>query len=113
VIAQPLAEAAVRDVVLYAVTLERWLDNLPSSLGALGAEIVGNAADGFGLSLLVATNRGGGPEALRQALISAGATEPRIAEIGSHAARFDMSGGQHCPGCGEASRSLSDRGEAA
>jgi len=108
VIAQPLAEAAVRDVVLYAVTLERWRDNLRSSLEALGAEILGNAADGFGLSLMVATAGDAGPEVLRQALVSAGAPEPRIAEIGSHAARFDLAGGQR-----QMARGETDRGEAA
>jgi len=94
VIAQPLAEAAAREVVVYAVALERWLDNLPSSLDALGAEILDNAADGFGLSLMVATVGDAGPERLRETLVRAGAVEPRIAEIGSHAARFDFSAAQ-------------------
>jgi chorismate mutase len=108
VIAQPLAEAAARDVVLYAVTLERWRDNLPSGLEALGAEILDNAADGFGLSLMIATVGDAGPEILRRALLAAGAAEPRIAEIGSHAARFDLADGRRQMAQGEA-----DRGEAA
>ncbi len=91
VIAQPLAEAAARDVVVHAVALERWLDDLPARLDALGAEILDNAADGFGLSLMIATSGEVAPERLRETLIRAGAVEPRIAEIGSHAARFDVS----------------------
>ena len=55
VIAQPLAEAAVRDVVLYDVDA-RWLAGAPPSASrrAIDAEIVGAAADGAKLSLLVA-----------------------------------------------------------
>jgi chorismate mutase len=118
VIAQPLAEAAARDVVVYAAALERWLDDLPSSLGALGAEILDNAADGFGLSLMIATVGGAGPELLREALIRAGAVEPRIAEIGSHAARFDFSASQRQCARNEAARNEAApnepaRGEAA
>jgi chorismate mutase len=90
VIAQPLAEAAAREVVVYAIALERWRDHLPSSLAALGAEILGNAADGYGLSLMVATPGHVTPQELREALINTGLTEARIAEIGSHAARFDL-----------------------
>ncbi len=74
--------------------LERWLDDLPSSLAALGAEILDNAADGFGLSLMIATRGDVGPDGLREALVRAGAVEPRIAEIGSHAARFDLASAQ-------------------
>ncbi|WP_026607059.1 chorismate mutase [Methylocapsa acidiphila] len=94
VIAQPLAEAAARDVVVYSIALERWLDEGPTRLAALGAEILDSAADGFGLSLMVAASGAVGPEQLREALIQAGAVEPRIAEIGSHAARFDFSSAQ-------------------
>lgn len=91
VIAQPLAEAAAREVVLYAVAIERWLDDPPSRFDALGAEILDQGADGAGLSLLVALTGGASAELLREALVGAGALEPSIVEIGSHAARFDMS----------------------
>jgi chorismate mutase len=91
VIAQPLAEAAVREVVLYAVTCERWLQSPPRSLGALGAEILDSGADGSGQSLLVAMTGGASPEFLSETLVGAGACAPSIVEIGSHAARFDVS----------------------
>jgi chorismate mutase len=90
VIAQPLKDAAAREVVVHAVAIERWHGALPARLARLGAEILGNAPDGFGLSLLVAAPGSVTAAELRQALLDAGAEAPRLAEIGSHAARFDI-----------------------
>ncbi len=53
-------------------TLDRWRGEYPQAIAALGGEIVGNAADGMGLSLLVA-RPGGLPE---------GAARPRLAAGG-------------------------------
>jgi chorismate mutase len=89
VIAQPLADAAVRDVVLHAVSLERWHEGLPACLAALDAEILGTAADGVGLSLLVAAPGAVGTGRLQAALVAIGAPA-RTAEVGSHAARFEF-----------------------
>ncbi|MGA2493463.1 MAG: chorismate mutase [Roseiarcus sp.] len=91
VIARPLADGAARDVVLEAVTVDRWRGEYPQAVAELGGEIVGNAADGMGLSLLVAR-----PGALRDgsaatALAAAGAADARSQEIGAHAARYDGS----------------------
>ena len=91
VIAKPLADGAARDVVLEAVTVDRWRGEYPQAIAELGGEIVGNAADGMGLSLLVAR-----PGALRDgaaaaALAAAGAADARSQEIGAHAARYDGS----------------------
>jgi chorismate mutase len=91
VIAKPLADGAARDVVLEAVTVDRWRGEFPQAIGALGGEIIGNAADGMGLSLLVA-RPGGLPEgAGGLALAQAGAEDVRSLEVGAHAARFDGS----------------------
>jgi chorismate mutase len=89
-IAQPLNDAAARDVVLFAVSLERWRDGLPGSLAKLGVEILGNAPNGFGLALLVAAPGTVGLADLHKAFAEAGAGAPRLVEIGSHAARFDI-----------------------
>jgi chorismate mutase len=91
VIARPLADGAARDVVLEAVTVDRWRGEYPQAIAELGGEIVGNAADGMGLALLVAR-----PGALRDgsaaaALAAAGAADARSQEIGAHAARYDGS----------------------
>jgi chorismate mutase len=90
VIAQPLNDAAARDIVMHAVSLERWRDALPAGLARLGAEIIGNGPDGFGLSLLVAAPGSVAAADLRQAFNEAGAGKARLAEVGSHAARFDI-----------------------
>lgn len=91
VIAKPLAEGAARDIVIESVSLDRWRGAYPAALGALGGEIIGNAADGMGLSLLTARPGGLEPSAVIGALRDAGAGDLRIAEVGAHAARFDFS----------------------
>ena len=94
VIAQPLAEAAVRDVCLYAVALDGWKGTAPSRLGAIDADIIAAAQDGAGTSVLVAIRGEAPQEQLREALAAAGAIAPRIAEVGGHAARFEASEAQ-------------------
>jgi hypothetical protein len=89
VLSRPLAEAAATDVLLYSVTLERWRDAIPSELGGLGCEIVGNAAADAGLALLVATPGAVTPQELCAALGRAGCHGPRAVPVGSHAARYD------------------------
>jgi chorismate mutase len=89
VLAQPLAEAAARDVVLYDVTMAHGASDFPLGFGARGLEFLGQFEDGSGLSLMIATEAG--LDELRETLVRAGAAGPRIAEIGSHAARFDLS----------------------
>ncbi|HEY4846837.1 MAG TPA: chorismate mutase [Methylocella sp.] len=93
VIAQPLAEAAARDVVLYDVTIAHGASDFAPGFGARGLAILGQFKDGFGLSLMIATQAG--LDDLREILVRAGAAGPRIAEIGSHAARFDLSEAQN------------------
>ena len=96
VIAQPLAEAAVRDVCLYAVSVEGWQGRTPARLDAIDADIVSLAPDGAKASLLVAADGAVSLQQLRNALAGAGAgaIAPQIAEIGGHAARFDASEAQ-------------------
>ena len=91
VISKPLADGAARDVVLEQVTLDRWRADIPHSLRAIGAEVIGSAADGMGLALLI--ERPGALEAgaVSAALRSAGAADVRASEIGAHASRFDAS----------------------
>ena len=91
VIAKPLADGAARDVVVEAVSLDRWRGDYPAALGEVGAEIIGNAADGMGLALLVARPGEVGPQVVPAALARAGAGDLRLAEVGAHAARFDVS----------------------
>ena len=86
VVSKPVEDAAAREVVLYAIQVERWRDALPALIAEAGGEIVGNAPDRMGLSLLLAlsgANVGAAGERLRGL---PGATG--VAEVGSHAARF-------------------------
>jgi chorismate mutase len=87
VVSKSVEDAAAREVVLYAIRVERWRDALPALIAEAGGDIIGNAPDRIGLSLLVAVPgvKAGDPgERLRRL---PGAT--RLAEVGSHAARFD------------------------
>ena len=104
VVAQPLAEAAVRDVCLYAVRFDGWKGNAPSHLVAIDADFIGAAMDGAEPSLLVAVDGALAPEQLREALEAAGAIAPRLAEIGGHAARFEASEAQRRPASVEAAQ---------
>jgi len=94
-VAQPLAEAAARDLVLWSLSLDRWSGGLPAALGALGGEIIGNASDGVGLSLLASMPGTVDAAALSVALAEACAGEARIAEVGSHAARYSLAAQRH------------------
>ncbi len=91
VISKPLADGAARDVVLESVTLDRWRPDALVALGAIGAEVIGSAADGMGLSLLVARPGGIAADAVSAALRSAGGADVRGSEVGAHADRIEAS----------------------
>lgn len=83
VIARPIADAAVREVVLYVARVERWTGQMKLALAAALGEVTASAADDSGLSLLIAADGETLPSQLGEAL---GGVE--LTEIGSHAARF-------------------------
>lgn len=89
VIAKPLADAAVREIVLYAAKVERWTPALATALSQQLAEVSASAADGSRLSLLIAASGETGLEQIRAALEPGGVSD--LTEIGSHAARFTHS----------------------
>jgi chorismate mutase len=89
VVANPLSDGAARDVVIESVSLDRWRGDYPSAVGALGGSIIGNAAEGVGLSLLIARPGATQVDNLSDALHKAGARDLRIVEVGAHAARFE------------------------
>ena len=91
VVSKPLVDGAARDVVLESVTLDRWRADIPHALRKIGAEAIGSAANGMGLALLVARPGDIAPDAVSEALRSAGAADVRASEIGAHADRFDAS----------------------
>jgi chorismate mutase len=87
VVAKPLEDAALHDVVLHAIHLPG-----PATAPALPAPaaILNAAATPTGLSLLVATPEDCSIETLETFFAGAGHPAPRIAFIGSHAARFEV-----------------------
>ena len=91
VISKPLADGAARDVVLESVTLDRWRADASHALRTVGAEVIGSAADGMGLSLLVARPGKIAADAVSAALRSAGGADVRGSEVGAHADRIDAS----------------------
>jgi chorismate mutase len=90
VISQPLAEAAARDIVLQMLTLDRWSGAVPTAVAELGGEIIGNAGDAIGLSVLIALPGAVAAERFRDQLVAGGIVGFRLAEVGSHAARFEL-----------------------
>lgn len=88
VISKPLEDAAVREIVLIAVKVERWREDTEKTLTAIGAEITGSAGVEGGLSLLVAIEGEAGLDAITTVLAQARVGRIEAAEVGSHARRF-------------------------
>jgi hypothetical protein len=88
VISKPLADGAARDVVLESVVLDRWRPDFPRALKEVSADIIGSAADGIGLSLLIGRPGPIASDAIGAALRSAGGDDVRSVEVGAHADRF-------------------------
>jgi chorismate mutase len=83
VVSRPLADAAVRDVVLYAASFERWGGKEQSAVAALGCEVIASAGSSRGLSVLLAA-----PGAVPAGDLQTALAAADLAEIGSHAERF-------------------------
>jgi predicted dinucleotide-binding enzyme len=93
VISKPLADAAVREVVLHAVRVERWRDAAADAVATLGGEIVCTTGLAGELSALVATPGSVEPADLVAALEASRAPVSEIVEVGSHAGRLQLKGG--------------------
>jgi len=102
VIAMPSAATPATEVVVHSLWVDRWRDDIPAAVAALGGEILEQAADDDGLALLVALPGGsatpgdsamgeGSARRLRDRLVT-DAGDTRVAWIGSHAARYDFRG---------------------
>lgn len=98
VISKPLPDGGARQVVLESMAMDRWRGGYPEAIAGMGGEILGYAADGMGLSMLVARPGELVDTAAADALKVAGAADVRTAEIGSHASRFDATHGMEAKG---------------
>ena len=90
VISNPLADGGARDVVLESVEVDRWRPSFSAVLQTIAAEVIGSAANGVGLALLIARPGAIPPDAVSAELRSAGGADVRSAEVGAHARRFDF-----------------------
>jgi len=90
VVARPLADGGARDVVLEAVSLDRWRPSYVNAMAAISTDIVARGGDGAGLNLLVARPGGANAGEVVDALDGAGARDVRVFEVGSHASRFEF-----------------------
>src|SRR5918997_5803480 len=80
VISKPLADAAVRDVVLYAARLERWQDRTRQVLEKLGGEVIASAGHNGGLSVLLAVPGERERMTLQEAIDKAGSSVSELVE---------------------------------
>jgi chorismate mutase len=90
VVSKPIADAAVREVVLYALGVERWREGLQPALAAIGARVEHSAGDEAGLALLVSAPGDAGADAITGAMAGLGVGVFDLREIGSHATRFKL-----------------------
>lgn len=88
VIAKPVEDGAARDVVLYAVTLGRWRADVATIANRAGFDLI--AADQASGAILLAAARTMAASELRHAFGQHQLDVESIAEVGSHAARFDF-----------------------
>jgi chorismate mutase len=86
-LAKPLADAAVREVIVASLQVERWSPALTASLAQHGVSVETSCGIPQGLAVLVSHGEEVDIDAFLQAL-SAGGTPARYEEIGSHARRF-------------------------
>ena len=89
-VSKPIEDAAVREIVLYALGIERWRPGLEAALSAIGARIESSAGDEDGLNMLVSAPGTAGRDALTGAMAGLGVGVFDLAEIGSHATRFRL-----------------------
>jgi len=100
VVATPLGDATARDVVILNAALDGWSDDLPLLLAEQKIEILDKHVNGSPVSLMLAVSRHEPAAADHaadervQAIFKACGHQTDIAEIGSHAARFDLALGR-------------------
>jgi chorismate mutase len=90
VVSKPIDDAAVREVVLYALGVERWREGLQAALGQVGAMIESSAGDESGLNMLVSAPGSVSLDTLYGTMAGLGVGVFDLHEIGSHAARFRL-----------------------
>ena len=90
VVSKPIEDAAVREVVLFSLGVERWREGLQGALSRLGASVESSAGDEGGLSLLVSAPGSVTLDDMFAAMSGLGVGVFDVQEIGSHANRFRL-----------------------
>jgi chorismate mutase len=88
VISKPLSDAAVREVVIASLTVERWKPDAQRKLEQMGMKVVMTGGTHAALSVLTAHPQTLTPKFITAALIDSGCGDVRYHEIGGHTASF-------------------------
>jgi chorismate mutase-like protein len=92
VVSKPLADAAVREVIVASLTVERWKPDAPQKLAKLGMKVVMTGGTHAALSVLTAHPETLSPDFILSTLRDMGCGSVRYAEIGGHTAPFSVTG---------------------
>jgi chorismate mutase len=90
VVSKPLAEAAVREVVVASLTVERWRADAPMKLAEIGVSVVRIEGTANDLAVLAAHPDSVSPGVVTAALKEMGCGQARHVEIGGHTAPFSL-----------------------
>jgi chorismate mutase len=90
VISKPLAEAAVREVVVASITVEHWKPDAPAKMAALGMKVVMTGGTHAALAVLTAHPQTLSAEFITSTLSDMGCGQVRYHEIGGHTAPFSV-----------------------
>jgi hypothetical protein len=92
VVSRAAAEAMVKDVEVWSVRVAGWTADAAKTLGPL-AEVIAVPDSTFdGAALLISVPPRGSIDAIKAALVEAGASVRAAALVGSHATRYRVSG---------------------
>jgi chorismate mutase len=90
VLSKPLAEAAVREVIVASLTVERWRPDAPRKLADMGMKVVMTEGTANALAALAAHPESLSPAFIIGALQEIGCGQVRYHEIGGHTAPFSV-----------------------
>jgi chorismate mutase len=90
VISKPLADAAVREVLVASISVEKWKADAPSKLEKLGMKVVMTGGTHAALSVLTAHPESLSPGFIVATLTDMGCGTVRYHEIGGHTAPFSV-----------------------
>jgi chorismate mutase len=88
VISKPLAESAVREVIVASITVERWKPAAPEKLAQLGMRVIMTGGTHAALAVLTAHPETLTPDFIKATLADMGCGDVRYTEIGGHTTPF-------------------------